>query len=67
MAYINHRQQNLSIYGMSKAKDLKEYCTTEKDVSRSISRIPMLLARIYDEDIKIDEQKPKFIPTSPKG
>jgi hypothetical protein len=26
----------------------------------------MLLARIYTEDIKIDEQKPKYIPTSPK-
>lgn len=67
MAYITHKQDNLPIYGISKAKNLTEYCTTEKDNNRGISRIPMLLARIYDEDIKLDETKPKYIPTSPKS
>ena len=54
MAYISHMNENLPIYGIAKAKNLSDFCTTEKDLSRGISRIPILLARLYDEDVKIE-------------
>jgi hypothetical protein len=65
MAYLKHRKENLPIYGIAKAKSLSDFCTTEKDLSRGISRIPILLARIYEEDVKL-EQKPKYL-VSPKS
>ena len=41
---------NLPIYGI-KNKDLKEFQTTERDVKKGISRIPMQIARLVEEDI----------------
>jgi hypothetical protein len=46
---------NLPIFGI-KSKDMKEYTTTEKDVVKGISRIPLNLARIYEEDIIKDKK-----------
>lgn len=55
------------MYGIAKAKQLSDFATTEKDVSRGISRIPILLARIYEEDVHI-EKNPKYrVPLSPKS
>jgi hypothetical protein len=43
-------KENLPIYGIAKSKVLSDFCTSQKDVARGISRIPMILARIYEED-----------------
>lgn len=58
-------KENLPIYGIAKAKHLADFCTTEKDVSRGISRVPMMLARLVQEDVKIEKQ-PMFV-VSPKN
>jgi hypothetical protein len=43
-------KDNLPIFGIAKAKTLTDYATTENDASRGISRIPLPLSRIYEED-----------------
>ncbi len=52
-------KDNLPIFGIAKASKLIDYATTESDVSRGISRMPLVLARIYEEDIKFDTKTPK--------
>lgn len=50
MAYTSKNKSNLPIYGI-KNKELREFATTEKDLEKGISRIPLQLARIYEEDL----------------
>eukprot|EP00347_Sterkiella_histriomuscorum_P024519 403330825 len=50
MAYTSKSKTNLPIYGI-KNKDLREFATTEKDIDKGISRQPLQLARIYEEDV----------------
>lgn len=50
-------QNNLPIFGIAKQKTLQEFCTTESDVARGLSRMPLVLARLYEEDIKFTEKK----------
>lgn len=68
MAYLSLMQENLPIFGIGKQRSLSDYCTTEKDVTRGISRMPLVLSRIYEEDIKFDatptNRRPVF-KTSP--
>jgi len=40
MAYASLTKKNLPIYGI-KNKDLREFTTTEKDLDKGISRIPL--------------------------
>ncbi len=40
IAYTAKKKRNLPIYGI-KSKDLREFTTTEKDLERGISRIPL--------------------------
>ena len=54
VAYMSIVKDNLPIFGIAKAKQLGDYATSEKDVARGITRMPLVLARIYEEDIKID-------------
>ena len=49
-SYIALKSENLPIYGI-KNKELREFTTTEKDLEKGISRVPLILARIYEEDI----------------
>lgn len=60
MAYMSQAKENLAIYGIPKVKDLSDFCTSQKDVARGISRIPLVLARIYEEDIKFEQNKAGF-------
>jgi hypothetical protein len=53
LAFTAKTKRNLPIYGI-KIKDLREFTTTEKDLERGISRIPLMLSRLTDEDI-LDE------------
>ena len=62
MAYLSLVQENLPIFGISKNRALTDYTTTEKDVSRGISRMPLVLSRIYEEDIKFETK----VPNAPK-
>lgn len=48
--YLELTLQNLPTYGI-RQKDLKMYQTFEKDVAKGISRMPLPLARIVDEDV----------------
>lgn len=59
MAYLSQVQDNLPIYGIAKSRSLIDFCTKESDVNRGISRVPLVLARIYEEDIKFDNQSKK--------
>lgn len=56
ISYMSIVKDNLPIFGIAKAKQLADYATSEKDVARGITRMPLVLARIYEEDIKIDPQ-----------
>lgn len=57
MAHLSINKDNLPIYGIPKMKNLEGFCTTEKDMKRGISRIPMVLARLYDEDFMTNKKK----------
>ena len=54
MAYLSIKQDNLPIFGISKQRSLADYTTTEKDVTRGLSRMPLVLSRIYEEDIRFE-------------
>ena len=54
MAYMSIVKDNLPIFGIAKAKQLADFATSEKDMARGITRMPLVLARIYEEDIKFD-------------
>jgi hypothetical protein len=40
VGYVTKKKQNLPIYGI-KSKDLREVTTTEKDMGKGVSRIPL--------------------------
>ena len=56
MAFISEKRDNLKIFGISKSKTLQDFVTTEKDVQKGHNRLPLNLARIYEEDIMSDEE-----------
>lgn len=70
MAYIGVAKENLPVYGIPKAKQLGDFTTTEADVKRNVSRMPLVLSRLYEEDIKFTksstDDKKKF-RMSPKS
>ena len=63
MAFTSTCKRNLPIYGI-KNKNLREFTTTEKDRDKGISRIPLPLARIYEEDIIEESSEPILPPVS---
>jgi len=67
VSFATKKKKNLPIYGI-KSKDLREFMTTEKDVEKGVSRIPLQLARIYEEDVmeELDTQ-PSSTSTSEPG
>ena len=58
-------KKNLPIYGI-KFKELRDYTTGEGDVVKGVSRIPLHLARIYEEDVmeEIEVSTPSSSGTS---
>lgn len=56
MAYSSRQKKNLPIYGV-KSKDLREFATTEKDRDKGISRIPLALSRLREEDVIKEEEE----------
>ena len=50
------KRNNLKIFGISKSKNLSDFVTTEKDVLKGNTRIPLALARLYHEDIMSDAE-----------
>ena len=54
MAYTSRLKKNLPIYGI-KNKDLREFTTTEKDRDKGISRIPLTMTRLREEDVVADD------------
>ena len=54
MAYMSIKKDNLPIFGIAKAKQLGDFATSERDLARGITRMPLVLARIYEEDIDFD-------------
>lgn len=64
LVFVSVTQNNLPIFGIAKQKTLQEFCTTESDVARGLSRMPLVLARLYEEDIKFTEKKSHLISPS---
>ena len=54
--FINLTKNNVPIYGISKSKNLSDFVTNESDVKKGKTRIPLKLARIYDEDLLSEDQ-----------
>ena len=50
MGFVAKTKKNLPIYGI-KFKELRDFTTGEGDVVKGVSRIPLHLARIYEEDV----------------
>ena len=50
---------NLKIFGISKQKNLADFVTTQKDVEKGNTRIPLNLARLREEDLMSDEELQK--------
>ena len=59
MAYLGVAKDNLPIFGIPNLKNLDGFCTSELDAKRGTSRIPMVLARLYDEDFLQGKNKQK--------
>jgi hypothetical protein len=59
LAYVTLKRNNLKIFGIGKSKNLSDFVTTEKDVQKGNTRIPLALARLYDEDIMSDDEVAK--------
>jgi len=59
LAYVTLKRNNLKIFGIGKSRNLSDFVTTEKDVQKGNTRIPLALARLYDEDIMSDEEVAK--------
>jgi hypothetical protein len=49
----------MPIYNINKSKNLSDFVTSEGDVKKGKTRIPLKLARVYDEDILSDEASVK--------
>lgn len=54
--YIAIKQMNIPIYGINKSKNLSDFVTNEGDVKKGKTRIPLKLARVYDEDILSEDE-----------
>ena len=52
-------RNNLRMYGISKQRNLSDFVTTEKDVQKGNNRLPLNLARLYEEDIMSDDEVEK--------
>ena len=57
--YIAIKSNNISVFGISKSKTLSDFVTTESDVKKGTNRLPLKLARIYDEDLMSEEEVEK--------
>lgn len=57
--YISVKHNNLSVFGISKSKTLSDFVTTEADVKKGKNRLPLKLARVYEEDLMSDEEVAK--------
>ena len=53
------RKNNLKIFGINKSKTLVDFVSTEKDVQRGNTRMPLALSRIPDEDIMSEKDVDK--------
>lgn len=58
-SYIDVKHNNLSVFGISKSKNLGDFVTTEADVKKGKNRLPLKLARVYEEDLLSDDQVTK--------
>lgn len=47
------------MFGISKSKNLGDFVTTEADVKKGKNRLPLKLARVYEEDLLSDDQVTK--------
>lgn len=50
-------QTNLKIFGISKVKTLSDFVTSDKDVQKGNSRVPLNLARLHIEDLVKETDK----------
>ena len=51
LAYMTLTKKNLKIFGISKARSLQDFVTTESDVKKGNTRMPFSMARLKDHDL----------------
>lgn len=56
LAYITLRKDNLKIFGIPKTKSLVDFVTTERDIQKGKTRMPLALSRLTDEDLMSDAE-----------
>lgn len=49
--YVKICQKNLKIYGIKGSKTLIDFVTTDSEAKKGSNRLPLNLARLYEEDI----------------
>jgi len=59
LSFMTINKNNLSIFGISKVKTLTDFVTTEQDVKKGNNRLPLNLARMYEEDLMTKEEVEK--------
>jgi len=57
--YIDIKHNNLAVFGISKSKNLGDFVTTEADVKKGKNRLPLKLARVYEEDLLSEDEVTK--------
>jgi len=57
--YVTLRRNNLKIFGINKSKTLIDFVSTEKDVQKGNTRMPLALSRVYEEDMMSETEVEK--------
>ena len=56
VAFISIKRDNLKIFGIQKSNTLQVFVTTESDAKKGHNRLPLPLARLYEEDILSEDE-----------
>ena len=59
LAYVTIKKNNLKIFGINKAKTLVDFVSTEKDVQKGNTRMPLALSRNHEEDLMSEKDVEK--------
>lgn len=59
--YFELTDNNLPIYGIRGQKNLKQFCTTDRDMVRGLSKIPGPDKRMRELDLKKDQEPAQFV------
>ena len=49
--FAKFKKANLKVFGITKSKTLVDFVTSEKDVQKGNTRMPLELSRVFEEDM----------------